>query len=146
MVNPFADVNWKPDLAGKRKFAVSLIFGFPCIALLMFLVRGLAGGHWRPGGLVWLAVAGSAAGMILWALPMIARPFYVVWYFIGCCMGFVMGNLLLSVFFYLVVTPIGWLMRIAGKISLARGFDKSKPTYWQEGEKVVDLRDYYRQF
>ncbi|MFT4587452.1 MAG: hypothetical protein ACI9VS_002084, partial [Candidatus Binatia bacterium] len=29
MLNPFKEVDWNPDLPARRKFAVSLVIGFP---------------------------------------------------------------------------------------------------------------------
>ena len=145
MMNPFAEVNWNPDRAARRKFAMSLMIGFPCLAIVLLLAGHFRHGGWAAGP-AWLAVAGFAAGLILWLLPAIAKPFYRVWYFLGCCVGFVMGNLLLSLFFYLAITPVGWLVRISGRQSLARGFDRKKTTYWHDADKVVDPKGYFRQF
>ena len=145
MLNPFKDVNWNPGRAERRKFAVSLIIGFPLVAIFLAMVGRLTAHAWKPFFL-WLGVIGLAVGIVLWLLPIIARPFYVVWYFIACCMGFVMGNILFSVFYFLVLTPLGLVMRMAGRDPLRKKFDKSTPTYWQDAEKGVDLNRYYRQF
>ena len=48
MVNPFKEVNWRPDVAERRKFALSLMIGFPCVALLFLLAGRLARGSWSP--------------------------------------------------------------------------------------------------
>ncbi len=145
MMNPFAEVNWNPDRPARRKFAVSLMVGFPCLAAVLLLVDHFRHGGWsaRPG---WLAAIGFAAGLLFWLLPGIARPFYRVWYFIGCCFGFVMGNTLLGLFFYLAVTPMGCLRRLAGRPSFSRGMDRNQATYWEDVEKVVDPKSYFRQF
>jgi hypothetical protein len=145
MMNPFADVNWKPSLAEKRKFAVSLIVGFPAIAVVFSLVTWLVKHSWKPFFL-WLGAIGLAVGIILWLLPQIARPFYVVWYFLACCMGIVVGNVVFALFFYLVFTPFGLARRTLNRRAFPKGFDKRAPTYWQPVEKVVDLKRYYRQF
>jgi len=144
MMNPFTDVNWKPGLKEKRSFAKSLIIGFPSIAVFFSLVNWLFRHQSKPFFL-WLGVIGFAAGIILWFLPSIAKPFYLVWYFIACCMGIVIGNVLFSVFYYVVFTPIGLVMRRRSKFA-NKGFDKTAPTYWRNREKVVDLNRYYRQF
>ena len=39
--------------------------------------------------------------------------------------------------FFLVVTPIGFTMRIIGKDLLRKKFDKKKETYWIKREKSV---------
>lgn len=145
MVNPFKDTNWNPGTAEKRKFAVSLIIGFPILAAVFALVGWLRTGAWS-GGFVWLAVIGAALGAVLWVLPQIARPFYLVWYFAACCLGIVISNLLIAAFFYLVFTPIGLLMRAAGRDPLQKRLDRSRTTYWHDVEKVVDGERYFRQF
>lgn len=144
-MNPFADVNWNPGFAEKRKFALSLIIGFPALAGFFSLVLWLATHSWKPFFL-WLALAGVAVGGILWLLPGIARPFYVAWYFVACCLGFVLGNFLLVAFYYLVITPIGLLLRGLGRLSLRKGFNPATSTYWHDVEKTVDSKSYYRQF
>jgi hypothetical protein len=145
MMNPFTEVNWNPDRAARRKFAVSLMIGFPCIAVLLVLGRHFARGGW-PHGPLWLGAIGFAAGLVFWVLPGIAKPAYRLWYFVGCCIGIVMGNLLLALFFYLLITPLGLLMRAMGRRPVSKGFDKSKSSYWEDAEKVSDPRRYYQQF
>ncbi|MEI8341464.1 MAG: hypothetical protein WCH43_08030 [Verrucomicrobiota bacterium] len=145
MLNPFTEVNWKPGLAEKRKFAVSLIIGFPSLAAFFSLVNWLSGHPVKPFFL-YLGGIGFAVGVVLWLLPALAKPFYLVWYFIASCMGFVIGNLLLSLFFFIIISPIGLLVRSLGRLSLRKGFDKQSSSYWCDAEKVVDLKRYYRQF
>jgi len=145
MMNPFAEVNWNPDLRARKKFAVSLIIGFPAIAIVFSLVAFLVKHSWKPFFL-WLGVIGFAIGIILWLLPQIAKPFYMVWYFIACCMGIVIGNLLFTAFFYLVFTPLGLCLRLRRNKAITKGFDKTRKSYWRDAEKLVDLKRYYRQF
>lgn len=145
MLNPFRDVNWNPGRAERKKFAVSLIIGFPVIATIMGVATRLASGAWKPFFL-WLGVIGLGVGAVLWLIPRIARPFYMLWYFLGCCVGIVVGNVLFSVFYFLLLTPMGLVMRLAGRDPLRRKFDRSTPTYWQDAKKVVDPKRYYRQF
>jgi hypothetical protein len=145
MLNPFKDVNWNPDRAERRKFARSLMIGFPIITVV-FTAAALLKTHTLKPFPFWLGGIGLALGVVLWLLPQIAKPFYVVWYFLGCCMGIVMGNVLLSAFYFLMLTPLGLLMRVTGRDLLRKKFNRQTPTYWQDAEKVVDLKRYYRQF
>lgn len=145
MLNPFKDVNWNPGPAERRTFARSLVIGFPAVALFLSIVTRLTAHAWKPFFL-WMGLVGLGVGLLLWALPQIARPFYVVWYFMGCCVGIVIGNVLFSAFFYLILTPLGLLMRATGRDPLGKKFSKDAPTYWRDAEKVVDVKRYYRQF
>src|ERR1022692_2557624 len=145
MLNPFAETNWNPDRPARKKFAVSLIIGFPVIAVVFSGIAFLKT-HTLNHFFAWLGIVGLAVGIILWLLPQIAKPFYLVWYFLACCMGFVVGNTLFALFFYLIFTPLGLLLRLRKNPGLTKGFDKSRKTYWRDAEKAVDLKRYYRQF
>lgn len=145
MMNPFKEVNWNPSLAEKRKFAVSLIIGFPVLSAILALGFWLRTHSWKPFFL-WLGLIGLSVGVVLWLLPQIARPFYAVWYFLGCCVGIVVGNVVFILVFYLLFTPLGLFRRVAIRGAMTKNFDKSKPSYWQPVGKVVDLKRYYRQF
>ncbi len=146
MLNPFKEVNWRPSRAEKRRFAVSLMFGFPCLALILFVGRGLVTHNWNAVQSVWLGGAGFGAGLLFWLLPAVARPCYVAWYFLACCIGLVVGNLLLSLFFYTVVTGIGMLLRLFGRTPVSKGFAREAASYWQDAECVSTPERYYRQY
>jgi hypothetical protein len=145
MINPFADVNWRPDRQDCRAFAKSWIVGFPAIALVLAaLVR------WRTGAWVewpwWVATLGFAVGVVCLVSPAFAGPIYVAWYAIGGTIGFVVSNLFLIATFYLIVTPIGLVLKCLRKDSLDRRPDRAVQSYWKDAEKPVDSKHYFRQF
>jgi hypothetical protein len=146
MVNPFKEVNWNPGPRERRKFALSLIIGFPCIAVVFLLVGALRGKGWNLPLAAILGGGGLAAGLLLLAVPQIARPVYVVWYFVACCIGLVVGNLALAIVFFVLVTGVGLVMRVLGRQPVRKGFDKRAATYWHDAEQVDDPKRYYRQF
>jgi hypothetical protein len=146
MMNPFKEVNWKPDAAERRKFARSLVIGFPCIAVVLILAGWVKTGGWKIQPALIIGGTGLVIGLVLLALPGIAGPFYVVWYGIACAIGLVMGNILLAVVFYILITGVGLAMRIAGKGSISKTLDKQATTYWQDAKPVSDPQRYYRQF
>jgi Saxitoxin biosynthesis operon protein SxtJ len=145
MINPFKDTNWNPDTAARRAFARSLVIGFPAIAAVFALIGWLKTGA-VPGWTIGLAGIGAGAGAVLWLLPRIARPFYLAWYFLACCIGIVVSNALIAAFYYLVITPIGLVMRLFGRDTMRRRFDRAAKSYWADAERVTDPQRYYRQF
>jgi len=146
MVNPFKEVSWNPDLRERRKFALSLVIGFPCIAVVLLVLGWLRGKGWNLSLAAIIGGGGLAIGLLLLALPQIARPFYVAWYFVACCIGTVVGNLALAIVFFVLVTGLGLLMRALGRRPVRKTFDKRAATYWQDAEHVDDPNRYYRQF
>jgi hypothetical protein len=146
MVNPFQEVNWNPGTRERRKFAISLIIGFPSIAVVLLLIGLLGGKGWNVPLAAVIGGAGLALGSLLLAVPQIARPFYVVWYFVACCIGTVVGNLALAIVFFVLVTGLGLFMRAFGRRPFRKTFDNRAATYWQDTERVDDPSRYYRQF
>jgi hypothetical protein len=146
MVNPFKEVNWNPGLRERRKFALSLIIGLPCVAVVLLALGLLRGRGWNFPLTAIVGGGGLAVGLLLLALPQIARPFYVAWYFVACCIGTVVGNLALAIVFFVLVTGLGLLMRALGHRPVRKTFDKRAATYWQDAEHVDDPNRYYRQF
>ena len=144
MINPFHEVNWNPDLAARRAFARSIALGFPIIALVLGAL-GFFRGHAWPVWTLWLAGIGFAAGVVLWLLPQIAKPFYVVWNGLACSIGFVVSNTAVSAVYFLIVTPIGLALRMFGRDPLHRRFERDRDSYWEEAEKAGDAERYFRQ-
>jgi len=146
MINPFKEVNWNPDLKQKKRFAKSLMIGFPFLGLV-FLVAGKMTG--RGGDLktsLMIAGAGFGLGLLLLLLPSIAKPFYVVWYLISCCIGIVVGNLMLALVYYVLVTGLGLARRVLGRSEIRGCANPKASTYWEDAEQVRNPERYYNQF
>ena len=146
MFNPFREVNWRPTLEERRRFGWSLVIGFPSLAAMLLLAGRLWSGTWNMTPFLWLGGCGLAAGALFVAIPFLAKPFYILWYFLACGIGIVTGNTLLAAFYLLIVTPIGAAMRALGRQTVSRTLDKNIRSYWVNVEKASDAKDYYRQF
>ena len=141
----FADVNWNPARAECQSFGRTLALGFIVIGLALELLARWKTGHWQAWPL-WLGGTCSALGAICWTFPVVARPIYVIWHAVGGVLGFCISNLLLILVFYLVITPVGLLVRLFGKDPLERKWDVDAGSYWRDAEKPVDATRYFRQF
>jgi hypothetical protein len=147
MINPFKEINWKPGESELRKFAWSLIIGFPCLALVFFFAKwAKAGAVPEPLFFIRLALIGALSGLVCLSLKPLARPLYVIWYALACCIGFVMANLLFALMFYGLFTPIGLFMRLIGRDPLKLKFQRGTPTYWQDAEPAPPPAQYFRQY
>lgn len=146
MVNPFHDINWRPGPGERRAFGRSLMIGLPILAGVFAAFR-----WWNAGevGLLpaVLALVGWGLGATFRLVPSIAGPFYLAWYGIAACIGFVATNLILVVFYYGAMTPIGFGLRLAGRDGLRRRLDRHAPTYWEDvPTSEGHPEQYYRQF
>jgi len=122
-------------------------FGF--IWLGFFLLA--AGGLWlklhSPLVSVALAAIAVLVPVVGWAVPSFMRVVYVGLSYVAWPIGFVVSHVLLGAVYYLLVTPIGLIMRAAGYDPMHRRFDPEAPSYWIErdgGDR--DPCSYFRQF
>lgn len=146
MLNPFKEVNWHPDTAARRVFAKSLVIGFPCLAMVFLLAGWLAGKGWNVSFALKLGGIGAAAGVVFYAVPAIARPFYVVWYALACCVGLVVGNVVMALIFYVLVTGIGLFKRLLGQPAIRMAPDPQVKSYWLDAPPASNPKRYFSQF
>jgi hypothetical protein len=146
MLNPFHEINWRPDTAARRVFAKSLFIGFPCLAFTYALFTKGRHDVWDPIFALKLAVFGAGAGALFYAVPGIALPFYLVWFGAACAIGFVVGNVLMAVMFFVVVTGTGLLKRALARPALRKSFDRHATTYWQSAPPARSPASYFKQF
>jgi hypothetical protein len=122
---------------------------FACIVVPLFALVIAAAVWWRVGHRAagW-AILAAAALIALGGLvrPARARPIYLGWMYASYPLGWAVGHLLLGAVFFLVVTPIGLVMRARGRDPLQRKFDASRASYWEKRPPVDDPARYFRQF
>src|ERR1019366_7624364 len=73
MVNPFKEVNWNPGPRERRKFALSLVICFPCIAMVLLVLGWLRGRGWNLPLAAAVGGGGLGLGLLLLVLPQIGR-------------------------------------------------------------------------
>lgn len=131
--------NIKSEKSDLRKFGIT-------VGLVVGIIGGLLWwlGKGSYGYFVTIAIFLIISGLII---PRILLPLQKAWMTIAVVIGWFMTRLILSVLFYLIVTPIGLIGRVFGKEFLELKMDKSKKSYWiYREEKPFDKRDYERQF
>jgi len=94
----------------------------------------------------WLIVA-MVLQVVNMAVPQIFRPVAVIWLGLSDVMGMVVSKILLSIVFFVIVTPIGILRRLAGKDSLKlRAFKGSADSVMLERNHTFIGRDLERPY
>ena len=146
MINPFKEVNWNPGTVEKRAFAKSLMIGFPIMALLVLVAGRLLRHEWPVQTALLIGGIGAGLGMIFFLLPALARPFYIFWYGFACCMGLVVGNVVLSLVYFILVTLTGFFLKLSGHRGLRRRPDPAAATYWQDAPPTPAAAKYFQQF
>ena len=90
-----------------------------------------------------IAVIFIGFGLII---PILLKPIYIIWMIFAVILGWVMTRFILSIIFYLVMTPIGLITRFLGEDFLAlKKIDSS--SYWnQRDSRIEKSQDYEKQF
>ena len=135
----FQHVNWRPDARELRRFAVAMLIGFSVLGLLA---------AWRAGGV-------ATASIVLWSIgvflagaafvPKLGRAAYLAVYLPTSIIGYVVSNVLLALMFFLVITPLGIILRLMGKDLLQQRPRKDK-AQWIPVKTAKSEDSYYRQF
>jgi F0F1-type ATP synthase assembly protein I len=111
------------------------------VALVLMLV---VGGMARRGVLSRSAMWGFLAALLVTLLlcllkPRLCRGFYRVGMTVSFYIGQVIGRILLTLIFLLVVTPLGILLRLCGKDLLRLKRDPTAKTYWEPVKQTHNL-------
>ena len=79
---------------------------------------------------IWSVII-SAVFLILGLInSKLLTPLNVLWFKFGMILGAIISPIVMGIVFFLVVTPIGLILRIMGKDLLNKKYDKEKETYW----------------
>lgn len=93
-----------------------------------------------------LATAGVIVAVLGWQTPARLRPLYVGASYLAYPVAVVLSYLLLAAVYYIVVTPIGCLMRLAGHDPLRRRINRQADSYWMPLADQDELEQYFRQY
>lgn len=123
-------VNWNPSRKDLFYFGLVILIGFGVIG---FVFRGVS---------TWLWSVAAAVFILSAVLPAAAKPLYFIWMAIGLVIGFVMSRIVMTIIFYLVLTPVSLVFKLKGRDELCRR-KQTGPTYWHD-HPVIDDKEYYR--
>jgi len=131
--------NIKNEKSDFRKFGIT-------IGLLLIIIAGFL--FWRgKESFEILLVIGSALLVLGLVIPIILKPIYWLWMILAVILGWIMTRVILSLLFYVVITPIGVFSRLFGSKFLDLKWDKSKDSYWNvRTQKQRNNEEYERQF
>jgi hypothetical protein len=109
----------------------------------------IVGGWFFIGDAPRVAIAAGVFGLVVGAIgvarPRFMHPIYLLWMHAAYPIGFVVSHVVLGVIFYLLVTPVGLVMKLVGYDPLQRRL-RTSTTYWLPCERVANTRQYFRQF
>ena len=130
----------KTDPRTLRKFGVT-------IGTVLLLLGALLLWRHQPG-YPYLVLPGALLVLLGLAAPRSLKLPYVGWMAVALVLGMVVSTVLLILFFYLVVTPLGLLARCLGKDFLEKKWRPEAASYWRmrDTTQPQEPSRYERQF
>ncbi len=142
MINPFAEINWNPQQTHLRSFGNTVIVG-------AFIVAGI---FYMLGSLSLAAATGVAAAGVLclflsYAVPAAAKPIYYLWFALGATIGIIVSNLVLALFYYLILTPVALAIRMFSRRDpLGLNPNANGDSNWRDCQKINNPKRYFKQY
>jgi hypothetical protein len=118
-----------PALSKRKLRTFGLVMAGACAAMTALL-------WWR--GSTWLALPAVAGALFLGAallLPHVLAPIEKTWMALARGLALVSTAVLLTLTFFLIVTPLGIFLRLIGKDLLAIRRNPTRTSYWVAVEK-----------
>ena len=129
--------NIKSGKSNLRKFGIIVGTVFLIIAGLLF---------WKEKESFQLFLAiGTVLFVTGIAIPFTLKPFYWVWMVFSIILGWFMTRVILSLLFFVIITPIGLIARSFGKQFLGLKMDRSQQSYWSM-RTAETSKNYEKQF
>jgi hypothetical protein len=87
--------------------------------------------HGELGNAAFISLAIGSVFLILGLLKnSLLRPLYKAWMLLALVMGFIMTKVIITIVFYLVMTPIGLLKRSTLRKTLKLNYKEDEASYW----------------
>jgi len=131
--------NIKSEKSDLRKFGIT-------IGVILLIIAGFL--FWKEKESFQILFTFGVTLCILGiAIPFILKPIYWVWMIFATILGWIMTRIILSLLFYIILTPIGLIARFFGKQFLELRWDKSKESYWNfRTNEHLKKENYEKQF
>ena len=142
-------LNLNPTAKELRQFGFIALGAFGLLgALLYWHVVPL----WRVFGAATPTVAyvvwavGALSAFLSMVAPKMNRPLFVGLSVVAYPIGVVMSYVIMGAFFFLILTPLGSIFRLAGRDPLRRRFDATARSYWISRKAAAKTDRYFSQF
>ena len=137
MIEEFKNIN--PTLKDLRKFGI--IFGIILVIIFSFLLYKQKIDSFLYFGIPFMFIL---LGILL---PKSLGLLYRIWMSFAIGMQWIITHIILTLLFYLIITPVRILSRIFRKDFLSLRYKKDVETYWKKREtQNLTLKEYERQF
>lgn len=131
----------KQDKKDLRNFGIVFFIVGCIIGVILFVKQGYNS--------VWVYI-GPGLGLIFLLLgifsPHSLKGIHKIWMALATSLGYLFTMVILTLAYFLVITPAGLLQKAIGNDILDLKMDKTERTYWKDHEKVTNIESYKKMF
>ena len=113
-----------------NKIKISSNRNFGLVFFIVFLIVSTWPLTYEEPVRTWSAIISSVFLILGLMNSKLLTPLNKLWFKFGMILGAIIAPIVMGVVFFLVITPIGIIMRIMGNDLLKKRYDKKKATYW----------------
>ena len=123
----------------KRNFNIKISSNrnFGLVFFIVFLIVSIWPLTYDEPVRIWTAIMSSVFLILGLMNSKLLTPLNKLWFKFGMILGAIVSPVVMGVVFFLVVTPIGLIMKIMGKDLLNKKYDKKKRTYWIKRDTLI---------
>ncbi len=127
-----------------RKFSITVGIAFVLLwAVFAYVIPYFFG---RGGDLPILWQIGVGLAVVGTLAPPVVKPLFFAWMTMALMLGWFMTRVLLTIFFFVVLTPVALIFRIIGRDALHRKLDRDADSYWIPKEYLIQDRTRFEKF
>ena len=131
--------NIKSERSDLRKFGIM-------VGTILVIIAGFLYWKEQESFQIFLAI-GITLLLTAIAIPAILKPVYSIWMIFAIILGWLMTRVILSLLFYIIITPIGLILRLFGKQFLELKWNHSHQSYWNmRTTELLSKKNYEEQF
>jgi hypothetical protein len=144
------ELNLTPDTRILRQFGWISLVGFGLLAALSYfellIFSGEAMVNAKPTVMaVLLGLAGYCTFFsLVW--PKANLPVYVGLTILAYPIGFVLSHVIMGALFFLIITPVGLVLRMLGNDPLHRAYEPDAESYWIDSHPERPKESYFKQY
>ena len=114
---------------------------FGILFFIVFLIIGLWPLFFSEKIRLWSLIVSVSFLLIAFIKPSVLSPLNKAWIKIGHLLGKLIAPIVMLLVFFVLVTPISFLVRFFKKDLLNLSFSKKKNSYWEKRERKIESMD-----
>jgi hypothetical protein len=135
------EIKWHPNRKELRDFGKIALIASAILCLLLYVFKGI--------GIKWSAVI-LALGIAIFLISLfsikLTKLIYLGLILITFPIGWAISFILMAIFYFLLITPLGLVFRLMGKDLLNQKFDSNAKSYWVVRKPPENIDRYFHQF